>query len=316
MTLNFGRMCAANFLLFTSVHMLFPVLPFAMGKQLGISVETTGNLFLAFTVGMFMVGPFHAYLVDEYKRKHVLLLSTFVMLTASLGYPLANSYMQLLLLASVQGACFGLATTAGITVAIDITASARRSAGNMIYAWAARLGMPMGAGLGIWLYGAYGFSTLTYLSVLVGLLSLFGASRVYVAFRAPIGVALCNIDRFLLPRAWGLAANMLLIAFVPGVLLPLMFAGNYWGLPLLGALAFITIPFMKMFVMLSHHCQRGTANTTCHLSLDTGFLIGIAVGCRLMDETQIYHIAAAATILSILFFIMLTLPYYRKKRVR
>ena len=39
-----------------------------------------------------------------------------------------SSYLKLMLLASVQGVCFGLATTAGITVAIDITTSTRRSA--------------------------------------------------------------------------------------------------------------------------------------------------------------------------------------------
>ena len=62
-------------------------------------------------------------------------------LTAVLGYAFVDGYTKFLLLAAVQGACFGLATTAGITVAIDITTSTRRSAGNMVYmhglhAWA------------------------------------------------------------------------------------------------------------------------------------------------------------------------------------
>ena len=134
----------ANLLLFASVYMLFPVLPFVMGQQLGISIGQVGSMFLAFAAAMFVVGPFHAHLVDEYKRKHVLLYSLLVMLAATLGYAFVDSYMHLLLLAVVQGACFGLATTAGITVAIDITTSARRSAGNMVYAWAARLGMLVG----------------------------------------------------------------------------------------------------------------------------------------------------------------------------
>ena len=38
MTLNFWRMCTANLLLFISVYMLFPLLPFVMGEQLGVSV--------------------------------------------------------------------------------------------------------------------------------------------------------------------------------------------------------------------------------------------------------------------------------------
>ena len=202
MTLNFWRMCTANLLLFISVYMLFPLLPFVMGEQLGVSVGQAGSMFLVFAVAMFAVGPFHAYLVDEYKRKHVLLYSALIMLAAVLGYAFVDGYTKFLLLAAVQGACFGLATTAGITVAIDITTSARRSAGNMVYAWAARLGMLVGVVLGIGMYKMYGFRMVTYLSVAAGLASIFFASRVYVAFRAPIGVSLCNMDRFLLPRAW------------------------------------------------------------------------------------------------------------------
>jgi predicted MFS family arabinose efflux permease len=79
MTLNFWRMCTANLLLFISVYMLFPLLPFVMGEQLGVSVGQAGSMFLVFAVAMFAVGPFHAYLVDEYKRKHVLLYSALIM---------------------------------------------------------------------------------------------------------------------------------------------------------------------------------------------------------------------------------------------
>jgi len=316
MTLNFWRMCTANLLLFISVYMLFPLLPFVMGEQLGVSVGQAGSMFLVFVVAMFAVGPFHAYLVDEYKRKHVLLYSALIMLAAVLGYAFVDGYTKFLLLAAVQGACFGLATTAGITVAIDITTSARRSAGNMVYAWAARLGMLVGVVLGIGMYKMYGFRMVTYLSVAAGLASIFFASRVYVAFRAPIGLRLCSLDRFLLPRAWVPALNMLLIAFVPGVLLPLLYIGDYIAFLALAALVFLTLPFTRMFVKLSHHCQRGTGNTTCYLVMETGLLAGLATACRLADAFLLYHAAGVAAILALFFFVLLTYPYYKRKRVR
>ena len=316
MTLNFWRMCTANILLFISVYMLFPLLPFVMGQQLDISAGQASCMFPVFAAAMFVVGPFHAYLVDEYKRKHILLYATLIMTATVLGYAFVDSYAKFLLLAAVQGACFGLATTAGITVAIDITTSTRRSAGNMVYAWAARLGMLVGIVLGMWMYKTYGFRMVIYLSVASGLASIFFAARVYVAFRAPIGMSLCNMDRFLLSRAWVPAINMLLIAFVSGTLLPLMFAGNYWSLLALAALVSVTAPFMKMFVKLSHHCQRGTANTTCHLSMEAGLLAGMFVACNLMDKAQIYHTASVVAILAVFFFVLLTYPYYKKKRVR
>ena len=316
MTLNFWRMCTANLLLYISVYMLFPLLPFVIGEQLGVSVGQAGSMFLVFAVAMFAVGPFHAYLVDEYKRKHVLLYSTLIMLAAVLGYAFVDGYTKFLLLAAVQGVCFGLATTAGITVAIDITTSTRRSAGNMVYAWAACLGMLVGVMLGIGMYKMYGFRMVTYLSVAVGLASIFFASRVYVAFRAPIGLRLCSLDRFLLPRAWVPALNMLLIAFVPGVLLPLLYIGDYIAFLALAALVFLTLPFTRMFVKLSHHCQRGTGNTTCYLVMETGLLAGLATACRLADAFLLYHAAGVAAILALFFFVLLTYPYYKRKRVR
>ena len=326
-SLGFLRMCFANFLLFASVYSLFPFLPSVMVQRLGVSAGQVGEMFLFFVAAMFLVGPFHAYLGDEYKRKHVLAYSTLVMLGTTLGYLFVDAYPKLLLLAAVQGASFGLATTAGITVAIDITTSARRSAGNMVYAFAARLGMLVGAGLGVWLYRFEGFSMVAYFAVLCGLCSLLLFLRVYVAFRAPIGVSLCNLDRFLLLRGWVPALNLLLVAFLPGVALPLMEQGRYGALFFLAVLVAVTVPFTKIFVKLSHHCQRGTANTTCHLFMDAGLLMGLAVCCLLSDGSIsqfdfdldchfIYKIIGIIASVSLLFYFLLTYPYYKRKRVR
>lgn len=321
------RMCMANFLLFASLYMLLPLLPSVMVQQLNLSTGQLGGIFLVFLVGMFLVGPFHAYLGDAYKRKHVLVYSTLVMLAASAGYLFADSYPKLLVLAAVQGGAFGMATTAGITVAIDITNSARRSAGNLAYALAGRLGMLVGVVAGVWLFQLKGFSMVVYFSVLCGLFSILFALRVYVAFRAPIGVSRCNCDRFLLPRAWVPALNLLLIAFIPGVALPLVKQGDYSVVFFLLILVILTIPFTKMFVKLSQHCQRGTANTTCHLAMDAGILAGIAVCCYLSDNggeqlhvytdfQLIYKVIGIGIIVAAAFFFLLTYPYYKRKRVR
>lgn len=326
MTLNFWRICAANFFLFASVYTLLPLLPFTVGQLAEVSIAQAGNLYLTFAIAMFMVGPFHAYLGDAYRRKSVLLYSTFVMLAAMLGYVFVDSYVHLLLLAWVQGACFGMATTAGITVAIDITTSARRSAGNKVFAWAARIGMLVGAGIGSWFYQLYGFRMTVYLAIAAGLACIYLVSRVYVAFRAPIGMSVCNLDRFLLPRAWLPAINMVLIAFVPGVLLPRLFVGGYEVLLVLLLLSLVTVLFTKMFVKLSHHCQRGTANTTCHLAMEAGVLIGLSTTCHFLPDASsltlpsslewMYEVAALVAVIALLFFFLLTRPYYKKMRVR
>lgn len=378
-TIHFMRICIANLLLFISLYMLFPVVPVEMADHLGVPVSQTGAMFLLLTLGMFAIGPFHAYLVDAYKRKYVCAFSFATMVAATVGYGFVNDITQLLLLCFVQGIAFGMATTAGITLTIDITNTNLRSSGNIAFSWAARLGMLIGIALGVGLYQWYDFKTLLYVSVIAGLAGIFFVSRVYVPFRAPIVTNLCSSDRFLLLRGWLPAFNLMLIAFIPGLLLPVfhnslsdVFIGNIEipffaivgvgflfsvllarfvyreektlrvitlgislmmvsfillkELPaivtaiLLGVgLGLVTPEFLLMFVKLSQHCQRGTANTTHLLAWETGMSLGVAAACYLSTESSVdavYHLGRILTPIALLFFILLTYPYFKKKRVR
>ena len=316
-TVHFMRICIANLLLFISLYVLFPVLSIEMGDRLGVPVAQTGVAFLFFTLGMFLIGPFHAYLVDAYKRKTVCVFSFALMVAATVGYAFVTNITELILLSTVQGLAFGIATTAGITLAIDVTNSTLRSAGNVGFSWMARLGMILGIILGVWLYQSYSFQNLLSVSVITGAAGILIASGVYVPFRAPIVTKLYSFDRFLLLRGWVPAINMLLIAFAPGALLPLMFVGDYWSLAALAVLVFITVPFMKMFVKLSHHCQRGTANTTHLLASEVGISLGIATACYLdLDTDKMLHIGQIVALVSLAFFVIATYPYYIRKKVR
>ncbi|WP_455586041.1 MFS transporter [Bacteroides sp.] len=378
-TIHFMRICIANLLLFISLYMLFPVVPVEMADRLGAPVSQTGAMFLLLTLGMFAVGPFHAYLVDAYKRKYVCAFSFAAMIAATAGYAFVSDITQLLLLCFVQGIAFGMATTAGITLAIDITNSNLRSSGNVSFSWAARMGMLIGIALGVGLYQWYDFKILLYVSVIVGLVGIFFVSRVYVPFRAPIVTKLCSSDRFFLPRGWLPALNFILIAFIPGLLLPVFhhslsdvsisgFEIPFFAIVgvgfllsvllarlvyreektlrviilgtslmmvslilleemptvvtaiLLGlGLGLITPEFLLIFVKLSQHCQRGTANTTHLLAWETGMSLGLAVACYLSVEysvVSIYHLGRILAPITLLFFVLLTYPYYKKKRVR
>ena len=65
------RVCIANFLFFVSLYMLLPVSPLEMSERLHVPISHTGTMFLMMTVGMLLVGPFHAYIIDAFKRKLV-----------------------------------------------------------------------------------------------------------------------------------------------------------------------------------------------------------------------------------------------------
>ena len=373
-TVHFMRICVANLLLFISLYILFPVLSVEMADRLGVPVAQTGVIFLFFTLGMFLIGPFHAYLVDAYKRKYVCMFSFATMVAATAGYAFVTNITELILLSTVQGLAFGIATTAGITLAIDITNATLRSAGNVSFSWMARLGMIIGIVLGVWLYQSYSFKNLLSVSVITGAAGVLMVSGVYVPFRAPIVTKLYSFDRFLLLRGWVPAINMILITFVPGLLIPLVHrflndsvlgssgipipfgylaslllarlfilkektlrlvlvgiileivaitllaSGFPVGVPsvLLGlGLGLVMPEFLVMFVKLSHHCQRGTANTTHLLASEVGFASGIAVACYFdLEADKMLYTGQVVAVIALIFFILVTYPYYKRKKVR
>lgn len=107
-TVHFMRICVANLLLFISLYVLFPVLSVEMADRLGVPAAQTGVIFLFFTLGMFLIGPFHAYLVDAYKRKYVCMFAAALMVVATIGYAFVTNLTELILLGTVQGLAFGI----------------------------------------------------------------------------------------------------------------------------------------------------------------------------------------------------------------
>ncbi len=318
-TSGFIRLCLVNFLVYLSAYMLFPILAIVEADRMGMTVAQGGMLYVAFLVAMIVVGPFHAYLEDHYKRKRVYQYAVLCSLIAIAGYAFAKTFTHLFILAFIHGACFGLAVTAGITIAIDITRSSRRTSANLAYAICARLGMLIGVVLGVWLYFNKGFLYLTYFSIACGTLCVFLLARVHVPFRAPIGVNHCSMDRFFLSRGWLLAFNFMLFAFMSGLLLAFLSQGIELPLLSLASITILIVPFTQMLINLSQHCQRGTANNTVHLSFDVGILGGIATAQYLLfytSEAQVYQLVTSLLILAVLFFVLVTYPYYKKKRIR
>ena len=363
--------------------MLIPILPVVMAEKLGLSIATTGVMFLIMFLGMILVGPFFSYLMDAYRRRSLCLFAFAIVLVATGGYTLVNRLLELYLLCLLHGIAFGVATSSIITLGIDVNVSDNRSKGNLVFGWLTRLGMILGAGLGSAIFMNFGFEVQTMVSMAIGVVGFLAISMMKVPFRAPIGTPVCSLDRFFLPRTFVFVLNMILVAFVPGVLFPLIhfkirdtFLLDEWTVPyfaiaggaflfsvffvkaikklsvwlqavigmsaiigaicclmlfhsvqsqllsailLGGGLSIVTPAFLLLFINLSSHCQRSTANTTHLLSWKIGLSLGIAASCYLTangSSMQAFRAALLSSVLAILFFIIASYPYYLKKKVR
>ena len=312
MTLDFWRICISNFLLYSAVWTLLPILP-AQCYLMGMNTQEMVTSFLLFVSGMIGVGPLHAFLGDVFKRKNVLMLSTLATALCFGGWRMVTESWQVMLLMLLAGVFFGIATTAGITIGIDITLSNRRGMGNRMYAFSGAVGLLIGLRCLSPFYLMIDFSSLVIFSLVLFFLSLVFEAGVYVAFRAPVGVGLFNIDRFFLPLAWVPAVNVCLLSFGIGMLLNLLPPYAWVGTLLLVVLTFVTAPLTKLFVKLSHHCQRGTANTTLQLATQTGLILGVMEGERIVNNLLF---GCITILLAVLMFGTVTWSYFKQKRVR
>lgn len=300
---NFVRTCAAGFLLYAVVYAV--LIPVSVSH-----IEWAGDIIRMFLFSCLLVGPFNAWLADKFRRKHLLTYPFIGVLLVTVGYHFACSFSQFMWLAFVQGACFGLASSAGITLSIDTVHSGHRTKANMVYALVSRLGMAIGVSGGLWMLAGETYSWMWPLAV--GLVGVLLAMLVYVPFRAPIGLPVCSSDRYVLGRAMVPALNVFMAAFACAMLS----LTTAYGWIALWILALLSPWLVRMFVKLSHHCQRATGNMTFHLFLDAGLLLGIMTGMPQVDEGLSRWLPLSLLAVSVLMYVGITRIYYRKKRVR
>ena len=296
---NFGLVCVSGFLLYATAYaVLLPLM------RSGLAAD----ICFPFVIGIQLAGAFNAWLADKFRRRHVLAYPFAGMLLVAVGYAYASTPHQYMALALLHGICFGLATSAALTLSIDVVHTGNRTRANMVYAFVSRLGMVVGGTAGLWLMP---LSTYHWLGpVLAGAAGVLAASWMYVPFRAPIGLPVMSNDRYLLVRALLPGLNVGILAFACGMLVLPMQGGMAWLL-LLTVLA----PWLvRMFVKLSHHCQRATGNVTFNLFVDAGLLFGVAyaqaVGAFPLWEPFAWMALAGA------MYLCVTRIYYKKKRVR
>ena len=104
-----------------------------------------------------------------------------------------------------------------------------------------------------------------------------------------------------------------MLTFAVGLLMNVLPPYTYLRLAALVVLTIALVPLTRMFVKLSHHCQRGTANTTLQLASQAGLLLGTILGEWITNNV---FISGLIIVTSAFMFVGITLPYFRRNRVR
>lgn len=316
MAFDFWRICTAVGLLHAALFIAMPLLPYILSARMSMQVSAFFPLYFFMVLGMLVVGPFHAWLADAFKRRQVLVLSTLGLALVFTGLIWADVAWQVLALSFAGGCCYGIALSAGVTISVDIITSERRSSANRIYALVACVGLLLAALLDPWVFRILPHRQVLLLSIVLLVLSAFIAHRVYVAFRAPIVDKVLSIDRFWLPCTWPLALGVGFFGVCLGMGLSLVTTNLYHFIwIIMGVLLLCTPTIIMAFVNLSHHCQRATACVSYLQSVSMGILVGLGLSvsesCVPCTQAMMFTSLGLSLLLSVFGF-----SYYKRHKIR
>ena len=223
---HFWFLALANMLLSMAVYMQVVLLYRTMLDCGMTSFEISGVLGI-FGLGIFILGGFCSYLVQLHRRNKVCIYAILAVVLALL-FPVVFPWRQfwpaqqvLMAVRLFTGAFFGLAQMVIMsTLVIDTCEAPQRTEANYAEAWFGRFAISLGPLTAILVANHFGHYTATWTSAALAIAALLLVAAVPFPFRTPEdNVRLFSLDRFLMPHAWPLMANLLVITAVLGIVI-------------------------------------------------------------------------------------------------
>ncbi|SFO05199.1 Predicted arabinose efflux permease, MFS family [Formivibrio citricus] len=215
----FVLICLANFLTFFAFYLLLPVLPAYLLDEFHASRSVSGAVLGVYTLSALLIRPVSGYVVDTVSRKplHAVGLLIFVGLFA--GYPVAGTLLAFTLLRAFHGMAFGMVTTSGSTLAIDVMPASRRGEGIAFFGLTGSLAMAFGPMSGLFAMKNHSYHAAFVLSLIAGILSWIMVLFIRAKPHQRTPHSALSLDRFFLLKGAHGSVSLLLSAFLYGVLL-------------------------------------------------------------------------------------------------
>jgi MFS family permease len=169
-TLQFGLLCASNFLFSASFQMIIPELPDHLTALGGADYK--GYIIALFTLTAGLSRPFSGKLTDTIGRVPIMIFGSLVCVVASAFYPFVTTVFGFLLLRFAHGFSTGFKPTATSAYVADLVEIDRRGEAMSALGVSAALGMSIAPVLGSAITEGVGFNVMCGVSSLFALLSV------------------------------------------------------------------------------------------------------------------------------------------------
>ncbi|MBQ8366168.1 MAG: MFS transporter [Bacteroidaceae bacterium] len=172
-TRDYIFVCIAAFMMSFSFFILVPTLPLYLKDTFGIGQAMVGVVLSCYVVAVLSVRPMAGFVADTLPRKSVYIISYAIFVASFLGYFFITQTLALFILLRVfHGFSFGMLTTAGNTLVIDVMPSSRRGEGLGYYGVTNNLAMAFGPMAGLFITASGNYTLLFLTSLLTGTVGL------------------------------------------------------------------------------------------------------------------------------------------------
>lgn len=211
-TRDFLFMCTANFMMSFSFYLLIPTLPFYLLETMHTSKTMVGIVLSSYTLAVLLVRPFSGFIADTFARKPVYLIAYFLFASIFCGYLIASMLTVFILLRISHGLTFGILSTTGNTLVIDIMPSSRRGEGLGYYGVMGNIAMATGPMAGLFLHDTVSFQWIFLTAAGTGFLGFVFATMVKAPKKIPQKKETVSLDRFILLKGMPAAVMLMLLA--------------------------------------------------------------------------------------------------------
>jgi predicted MFS family arabinose efflux permease len=218
---SFVLLLIGSFLLFFAFFLLMPILPMFLEEDLLADKASVGFALFVYSVTALVVRPFAGYMVDNYARRRLLLVSYAAFVSVFVLYVMVQTLSGFVWVRALHGLVFGVLTIANSTIAIDMMPGNKRGEGIGYFGATMSLAMAIGPMVSLRLYELYhNYDALFLLSFGIGIVGL--AIMLFVKFRCVEIKETINepisLDRFYLLKGTPIAVSLLAVAFSYGLI--------------------------------------------------------------------------------------------------
>ncbi|MBQ8492951.1 MAG: MFS transporter [Alistipes sp.] len=219
-TRDYIFVCVAAFMMSFSFFILVPTLPLYLKDTFGIGQAMVGVVLSCYVVAVLSVRPMAGFVADTLPRKSVYIAAYAIFVATFLGsFFITKTLLLFILLRIFHGFSFGMLTTAGNTLVIDVMPSSRRGEGLGYYGVTNNLAMAFGPMAGLFIISAGSYTLLFLTSLVTGVVGLTLGALV----RAPRRELKANVefklsaDRFFLKEGIRACVAFMLLAIPYGM---------------------------------------------------------------------------------------------------